>query len=125
MYFIFECDCDTPQASHGDGYRVQCVDRYGAVNIAMTLEQRFRDTIVSDLAELKVSTKNIVDHLLRLNGEVVSTKGELERLKLAEARRLEGDERSSTRDRIIWGIVGGVAMIVLQHLPTLLGPFIK
>jgi hypothetical protein len=91
----------------------------------MTLEQRFRDTIVSDLAELKVSTKNIVDHLLRLNGEVVSTKGELERLKLAEARRLEGDERSSTRDRIIWGIVGGVAMIVLQHLPTLLGPFIK
>jgi len=105
---------------------------------------QFREAVLTGIAELKTGHTNIVDRLDKLNGSVARHEGDLNSLKVADARHegltanvstLMADveklktaetktttqiDMATTTGKAIWGAVGGTVILLLQHAPDLL-----
>jgi len=93
--------------------------------MAQTMEQRFREQVISDLAELKTSNKNIVEHLLRLNGSVAKHEEAIGKMQIHAATEAEKDRITSRKEKLWWGLIGSAVLVLIEHFGAIVGPWLK
>jgi len=106
--------------------------------------REFREAVLTGIAELKTETVGIVQRLDRINGSVGRHEGDLNALKIADAKHdtllstvaslvaeVDKLKTSTTKTdtqiemgtgmaKTIWAAVGGTVLLLLQNAPALL-----
>lgn len=86
---------------------------------------RFREQVIADLAELKTSQKNIIEHLLKLNGAVARHEEAISKMSIEQAKKDEKERITSTQEKFVWGLIGSGVYMILMHFGSIIAPWFK